>query len=256
MKKFPPSKDDKEKPKGAPGFGAPGKKQPPEPKEDADPEELEAGEAEADPAETDDAQAPEPDEGGDGDGREPATPEEQQQYDEFVSLALDMVSKPESKDLRAKLLKLLGAGGDRVQSLASTVYYLFSAVFKAGVDAGIQFDPGVLLAAGEEITQHISIFGKVRKVADYTPEEVDTAFLQAVDMFRMNNKDMLDPQAAQQDLHEIQDADNQGNLDQVAPGLAGALEKLKRLGDQQGAAPGQAAAPAAPSPPGAPAGGE
>lgn len=255
-KKFPPAKDEEEEAKPAPGFGVAAKKKPapmPAAKEEADPEmEGEDKETEAENADPADN---EQEEASAEDGREPATPEEQQQYDEFVAQALDLIAKPESKELRAKLLKLLGAGGDHVESLASTVYYVFSAVFKSGVEAGKQFDPGVLLAAGEEITQHIATFAKVRKVADYSEDEINAAFLKAVDTFRMNNKDMLDPEGAKQDLQELQSADEQGNLDQVAPGLAGALEKLKGLGSQQGAAP-PGAAPAAPAPQGAPVGGE
>lgn len=265
MKTFPPAKDDKQNLKGAPGFGAPAKAPPPPVSQDAaDPTALDGNAGQTDQTDPGATQEPQPaddgsgqpdDQSGSGDGRQPATPEEQQQYDEFVSQALNLISKPESKALRDKLLTLLKTGDDPVQALASTSYNVFSAVFKSGVQAGRQFDSGVLLAAGEEITQHIAIFAKVRKVGDYSDDDINAAYLQAVDMFRMNNKDLLDPQGAQQDLHQIQDADNQGSLDQVAPGLAGALEKLKGLGSQQGAAPGQAAAPAAPAP-AAPAPGE
>jgi hypothetical protein len=177
--------------------------------------------------------------------RPPATPEEQQQYDEIVAQALNLLSDAKNKPLRDKLACPAGGRQRSCHGARHGVLLRLRRGVQIGQAAGKTFDPGVMLAAGEEINQHVATFGKVRKVADYSQDEIDAAFLKAVDLFRQRNPDLLDPESAQADLHEIQDADQSGTLDKVAPGLAGALGKLKGLGQQaQSQAP--QGAPAAP----------
>lgn len=229
----------------APGFGGP------KSMADMGPQQTPADDSgEQEPDQGDQQEGDQGDAGeGESGAREPATPEEQQQYDQIVAQALNLLSDPKNKPLRDKMATLLAAGKDRVMALGTASYYVFQTVFTSAQSAGKNFDAGVMLAAGEEINQHVATFGKVRKIADYSQDEIDGAFLKAVDLFRERNPGLLDPQAAQADLHEIQDADQSGTLDKVAPGLAGALGKLKGLGQKaQSQAPAAAPAGAPPAP--------
>lgn len=162
------------------------------------------------------------------------TPEEQAAYDEFVGQALNMISKPENQKVRDSLLKLLSAGEDRVAALASAAVNVVQKVEQSGARAGREFTADILLHGGQEIVEHLAEFAEAKKVHEFTAEEIEAAFLQAVDQYRMNNKDKIDPAAAQQELREIDMAGKEGNLDQIAPGLGEVAQKGQQLQQEEG----------------------
>lgn len=182
---------------------------------------------------------PAPDEeqsGEEPDAESNVTPEEQADYDLFVGQAMNMIAKPEHQKFRDSLVKLLSAGSDRVAALASAATRLVEGVEKSANQAGKEFSADILLHAGQEIVELLAEFAQAKKIHSFTPDEVDAAFLQAVDLYRMNNKDKVDPQAAQQELQEIAAAEKQGNIDEVAPGLREAAMKGQELAQSEGAA--------------------
>lgn len=163
------------------------------------------------------------------------TPEEQQEYDLFVGQALNLIATPEHQKVRDALVKLLSAGEDRVAALASAAVYVVEGVEKSAGRAGKEFNVDVLLHGGQEITEHLADFAKAKKIHAFSPEEVEAAFLQAVDQYRLKNQGRLDPEAAQQDLQEVAAAEESGEIDQVMPGLKEAAMKGQEIASGEGA---------------------
>lgn len=186
-------------PKAAPGFGA--KKPVPQ-------EEIPVAES------PEDMTAPE---------GEAADEESQGQYDLFVKQALNLIASPDNKAVRESVIKMLGTGKDPVAALATAAAYIVDAVEKSGAESGHEFPPDVLMNAGAEILTHLADLADDNGIHTFTDKEIDAAFLQAVDMYRLQNKDRLDPEAAKQELSEANsDPAFAPKLQQAAKAVQGA----------------------------------
>lgn len=154
--------------------------------------------------------APEPEE------QSNVSPEEQQAYEQFVGQGMKLIFNEQTLP---SLLKMIEGDGDPVLGLASAAA---SVIMRLVTSEGApKFDPAVLMHGGTEILEVLANAAEEGKLHDFTPEELQKAELQTIDMVRdqMTKAGLIDGEALKGEFAQIADADRAGTLDQMLPGL-------------------------------------
>lgn len=162
------------------------------------------------------AEAPEQVEGEDPGSN--VTPEEQAQYDRFVDNAYKLIY--EVKKFPTIMESVSGAG-DPVTGLASTVASIVTRLYISADQAGKPISPDVMLHGGTEILEDLADTAEKAQVHAFTSEEIEAATLRAMDMAReiLIKSGKVDPEELKQQFGQIVEADKQGKLGEVVPGI-------------------------------------
>lgn len=147
------------------------------------------------------------------------SPEEQQAYDQFVDTAFSAIYDDKSLP---QIIKSLQGDGNPVDGLANTAVAIVTRVEDSAKNAGQTVSPDVVFHAGTEILEDLADLAAKAGVHDFTPEELEGAAFQAMDLYReMNGRDGGEgrPQIVE-DFNQIVALDQQGRLDEMAPGLS------------------------------------
>lgn len=204
-----------------------------------DEEELPAAPAQGAPAEApvegeEETPMPEGEDAAPEDGV-PATPEEQQAYEQFVANAMNLIySEKNDYAMMKKIVERLRLGVDNektkdpIEALASVASNVFMRVVDSATKKGVQINPDVMMQAGFDIVSDLADLSKRTKVYTYSTEEVEGAYYQAADMVRaqMQQAGMLDAEKSADELEMLRQAEEQGMLEDVLPGATQAAEKL------------------------------
>lgn len=171
-------------------------------------------------------------------GGEPATPEEQKQYNDFVNNA--QVLAYDEKTQGVVLDAIMGMG-DPVMGLANTAATIVLQVEQSAESNGVELAEGVVYNAGAEIVEDLASFVKEAGAHDFTEQEVEAAWFRGIDIYRelKSNAGGIDQDKYQADLAQLIKADQAGQLEQTMPQLTQAAAK------QQGKAPMPAGQPGA-----------
>ena len=167
-------------------------------------------------------------------GDESVSPEEQAKYEQFLDGALKVIYNDKTKKA---MLSNLGQG-DAIQALSGVAALVASRVTAAAVKAGDRIDPAIALGALEEIIPDLAEFASEAGVRGFSQEEIDGAFIRAVDIYRDTETKIgnIDPQEFAADFEEMMRADQEGRLGEVVPGIEGAGGAQAQV--QGGGAPG------------------
>lgn len=177
----------------------------------------EVPEGETMPPENEDA-APSPDETDAGaEETSNVSPEEQQQYDQFVDKCYEVIY---DEKVIGKVLKSLDATDDPKMNLANTIVMVVHFVAQSAMQAGQQISGDVLMQGGAEVLGDLADLAGRMSIHDYTQEEIDGAAYIAMDMYRekMKADGTLDLEAVKRDAAEIVTADREGRMDDLIPG--------------------------------------
>lgn len=151
------------------------------------------------------------------------SPEEQAQYEQFVLTAVNFIGQPE---VTPAIVQRLQATEDPVSNLANAALMVVKRVEDAAAKKGEQINPDVLLHGGEAVVSEIADFAAEVGLVDFTQEQIDGAFYQAVDQYRemAQREGRIDQQAVKADFDQIVAADQNGALEQVLPGIEQAAQ--------------------------------
>ncbi len=155
---------------------------------------------------------------GDGEEQPNVTEAEQAQYDKFVDNALSAIYDEKSLP---QIVESLKGGGNPVDGLANTAVGVVVRVQDSAEQAGLKIEPDVLLHGGSEILQDLAELAEKAGVHQFSPEEVEGAAFQAMDLYReMKGRDGGEgrPQIME-DFNQIVALDQAGKLDEITPGL-------------------------------------
>ncbi|KKM20874.1 hypothetical protein LCGC14_1641120 [marine sediment metagenome] len=161
--------------------------------------------------------APTPQQGG-GEEQPNVSPEEQAQYDQFVDNAFSVIYDDKSLP---QIIESLKGDGNPVDGLANTAVTVVVRVQDSAEKAGQALPPDVVFHAGTEILEDLAELAAKAGVHEFTPEEVEGAAFQAMDIYReMKGRDggAERPQIVE-DFNQIVALDQAGKIDEVAPGL-------------------------------------
>jgi hypothetical protein len=157
------------------------------------------------------------------------SPEEQQLYDTVVKKAGDIIYgdgkvMPEilhSLEPAREPAKDPAGGNPAVLALANTAVQIVSKLDISSKEQNIEIPDDVLYHAGAEIIEMLAEVAEAAKIHDYTQEEINGALVQAVDSYRTIAERMgrTNDETLKGQFKEILDADSQGRLGDVVPGL-------------------------------------
>lgn len=170
------------------------------------------------------------------DGREPATPEEQAQYDAFVKEGMKLIYA--KGQVNPGILKLLDDDPqDLIAILGEEVGQDFSPVIALAATATIvvlevvrRADPKpegeIIMHGGAEILEDLAdLAGQPgpdgQPIHTYTEDDVNQAMIHAVNLYRITatQAGMLDEEALAQEFADILNAQEDGTLGKMLPGI-------------------------------------
>ncbi len=173
------------------------------------------------------AQAPQPQEGMEenagmmleGEGQSNVPPEEQAQYDQFVKNGMHLMYDEKTTD---QLLQNVSSNESPVEGLANALVVIVSKLDDSAEQAGQEISGDVKMHGGQELLEQLAELVEEAGIHEYTPEEMESAFLLSVDMYRSMKQEQgkLPVDDLGQDFAELQQADAEGRLDEIAPGAS------------------------------------
>ncbi len=146
------------------------------------------------------------------------SPEEQEQYNQFVNNAFSAIYDDKALP---QILESLKGDGDPVEGLANTAAMTVARVKDSARNAGQKVSPDVAFHAGSDILTDLAELSEKAGIHSFSDEEIDKARLRALDIFReMRGRDGGPAkEALARDFNEIVALDKAGRLDEIAPGL-------------------------------------
>ena len=151
---------------------------------------------------------------------EPASPEEQQQYERFVDNALQLIYSDQTLPNVLKRLQGLGEGQngtDPIEGLAQTAVMIVGGLQESAAKDQVQLTPDVLFHGGVAIIEDLAELASKAKIHDYDEKEIEGALYRAMDLYREQHP--VDQEGLKQDFEALRQADASGELDAKAPGL-------------------------------------
>ena len=151
---------------------------------------------------------------------EPATPEEQAQYNELVGRALLFVY---DKKMLPRLVDTMRADEDPIEGLANVGALVLSRINTALVQAGKDFDGAIKLNAAAEVFDNLADVATAARVHDFDTDVKgrEAAFLRAMDQLRIaeTQSGQVDQQTARADMALLQQAEQDGSLQRLLASL-------------------------------------
>lgn len=146
------------------------------------------------------------------------SPEEQAQYDQFVNKGFEVIY---DKRTLPQVLDTLKGGDDPQAGLANATAMVVMRLEDSAKQAGKPIPPDVVFHGGVEILEDLANLASEAGIHDFSEEEIEGALYQALDVYRSTRQKQgeLDEGAIKQDFSEIVEADRQGRLGEMVPGL-------------------------------------
>lgn len=174
------------------------------------------------------AAAPENDEAMGDEPQPNVTPEEQAQYEMIVKNALEIIYPKGEEALSPEVSKSLTGSDKPVLNLALTAVTVIQGLVASAKQAGKPLDQEVLFHAGTQILEELAEAAEAFKIHDYSEEDVEHALYLAVDMYREQATQAgdINPDEMKGLFAELQQADQEGRFDELAPGAAEHAKKI------------------------------
>lgn len=172
----------------------------------------------------------------DDEGEPNVSPEEQEAYEQFVANGMEVLYGGEEPGVRPDILQRLRESSDPLENLANTSVWLTTMLETSAESNGAQLDDAVVFHGGRAMFEELIEIADAAKIHDYQEKEIEGAWYRALDLYRetATEQGRIDPEALKEQFNTIEEADRQGRMGDVLPGLSSE------------AAPGKApAAPAA-----------
>ncbi len=153
------------------------------------------------------------------DGSSSVSPEEQQQYDQFVNKAYELIYN--NNQVNPQVLESLKGDGQPMDGLANTTAMVVMRVEDAAREAGQEVSPDVVFHGGAEILEDLADLAQQAGIHTFDDKELEGASYQALDIYRdqRQKQGKLDMGAIQQDFSQMIEADQMGTLGQMLPGI-------------------------------------
>lgn len=167
-----------------------------------------------------------------GGGDENVSPEEQAMYDKVMEKAAELIYGGDST-VEPAVLQALNvpptpetpdSGKPEIMALANAAFQIVKKLDDSSREQGQPIPDDVLYHAGTEIIEELGEVARTANMHDYSPEELTGAFYQLVDLYRpqaiesgRTTEDQLKGQ-----FGEIQQANDQGRLEEAVPGVGAA----------------------------------
>lgn len=182
-------------------------------------------------------------------GESNVSPEEQEQYNLFMAKVADILYGPGGgtakvmPEILESLSAAKGSGGEAtvegvapgeelegekgnpaVLALANTAVQVVQKVDTAGFEAGSPVSDEVLYHAAVETIELLAEVAETAGIHEYSEEELNGALYQAVDLYRPIAEELgrTDQETLKGQFAEVNQADQEGRLGELLPGIEGA----------------------------------
>ena len=148
-------------------------------------------------------------------------PEEQQQYDQFVTNAMELMYGDDDK-VEPQVLQRLSTGNKPIDVLAQTTVWLVMLVEQDATRNNVNITDDVVFHAGREIMEQLIEIAEAAEIHTFKEAEIQGAWYQALDMYREANSDeggRFNPEEAAAAFEALNEADKEGRADEVLPGF-------------------------------------
>jgi len=150
-----------------------------------------------------------------------ASPEEQAQYEKFVSNALNVIYNDKALPAYVETLK---GDGDPKAGLAMATVQTIAMVAQSAEAAGLELSGDVVFHAGKEIFEDLADLSADAGIKDYTKDQdaLDGAYFMALDQFQslMADNGRLDQSIFQADMQKLMEMDGSGEFEATLRRLA------------------------------------
>lgn len=152
------------------------------------------------------------------------SPEEQTQYDEFVTNGMSLLH--DEKGL-SSLIQSIEGDGNPVEGLANTVASIVIRIEDSAQKQGIEISGDVLMHGGTELLEQAADLAEQSGVHEFSDDELESALYLAMDIYRTTRQQQgkLPTDQLGQDMQELQTAEQDGSLEKQFPGITKYAEK-------------------------------
>lgn len=156
---------------------------------------------------------------------ENVSPEEQAQYENFVSNGMELVYNEQTMPA---LMQSIATASSPVEGLSNALVMVVSRLEESAKQNNAQIDGEVMMHGATEISEALVELAEAAGIHQFTEQDMEGAFYSAVDRYRESKQQSGElPEAElKQDFAMMQQADQAGQLDQMVPGANEAAQKL------------------------------
>lgn len=147
------------------------------------------------------------------------TPEEQQQYEQFVANGMNMMYDEKSLP---SIVESIRGDGNPIEGLANTLAMMVMRLEDSAAQQGQPIGGDVMYhGAANELLPLLVELSAASGVHEFTDDEIESALFQALDLYRATKQEQgqLPQEQFAQDMQAINQAEQSGSLDEVLPGL-------------------------------------
>lgn len=162
---------------------------------------------------------PMPDQQQAGDEETNVSPEEQAEYDQFVTNGMKLMY---SEETMPQVLKAIEGDGDPIEGLGTALATLVLRLEESAAENGREISGDVKINAATELLEQMADLAAAAGIHDYSPEDLESALLRGLDVYREIRAQQgdLPTEELSQDMAELMAADQEGRIDELVPGLS------------------------------------
>lgn len=177
--------------------------------------------------------AGQPDPGGES---ENVSPEEQAEYNEFVSNGMELIYDEQAMP---QILQNIEGDGNPIEGLANSLVMIVMRLDESAQEGGKEISGDVKFHGATELMEQMVELAEQAGIHEYSEEDMESSLLLAMDLYRDMSRERgtLPVEELSEDMNEIVQADEQGRLDEMVPGL-GQYAKRAPQPDEAQQAPG------------------
>ena len=164
---------------------------------------------------------------------ETVTPEEQEQYDLFVSNGMKLLY---DQKVMPKLMESIRGGGNAtedgnpIEGLANALSMLVMRLEDSAAEKGQPISPDVMLHGGTELLEQMADLAEQAGVHTFDESEIETALYLALDTYRTTRQQQgkLPEDQLKADMQQLAQAEQDGSIDEIIPGITEYAKKAPK----------------------------
>jgi hypothetical protein len=160
------------------------------------------------------------------DGEQPnVSPEEQAEYEQFVGNAMSIIY-PDDGQVSPNVVQALQGSDDPMMNLATTAVSLVSSLRDSAKQAGHRVPDEILYHGAVAIIEELGEVAEAAGIHDYSEDDLEQALYLSLDLYRTAGEQSGDVDAEQlkAGFAQIQQADQQGRIEEVLPGIQSRMQ--------------------------------
>jgi hypothetical protein len=164
------------------------------------------------------------------------SPEEQAQYDTFVTNGMTMMY---DEKVLPQIMEALKGDGNPIEGLANATAMIVLRLDDSAEQSGQQISGEVKFHGATELLEQLAELSQEAGIHEFNEEDMEAATYLAMDIYRTTRQEQgkLPKEDLEQDMQELMALNESGQLDQEFPGLSEHAAKRSQPGQEEGPPP-------------------